>query len=65
MPEELRVRDMTLFNQIGCDEIVQQFISGLCEYEDSIRGNTEIQNLNETYDQLTTEEILIDDQVDN
>jgi hypothetical protein len=50
MPEELRVRDMTLFNQIGCDEIVQQFISGLCEYEDSIRGNTEIQNLNETYD---------------
>jgi hypothetical protein len=30
--EELRVRGMSFDNQIGCDEIVQQFISGLSEY---------------------------------
>ncbi len=31
-PEELRVRGMSFDNQICCDEIVQQFISGLSEY---------------------------------
>jgi hypothetical protein len=31
-PEELRVRGISFDNQIGCDEIVQQFISGLSEY---------------------------------
>ena len=37
-PEELCVRGISFDNQIGCDEIVQQFISGLSEYRSSIRG---------------------------
>jgi hypothetical protein len=52
---------MTLNNKIGCDEIVQQFISGLSEYRDSMRQSYDIPELNESCISETNEEVLIDD----
>ncbi len=62
MPLELYVRGMSLYNQIGCDEIVQQFISGLSEYKESILDSKQIQELNGTLNEETTEEAEIDEQ---
>ncbi len=45
-PEELLVRGLSLENQLGCDEIVQQFISGLSEYRESIHYSKETLDLN-------------------
>jgi hypothetical protein len=47
--ELLLSRSISLYNQIGCDEIVQQFISGLSEYKESIRTSRDIPELNDTY----------------
>ena len=58
IPEELGI---SLLYQIGCDEIVQQFISGLWEYRDSLLVNEEIPELNESHEKNTIEEVLIVD----